>query len=170
MRLGYVMVPGQGETDRTLTAVAEAGLARGLPLLAAVQHNTDCGYHCDMDLRILPGDTQFRISQNLGEESSGCRLDPAGLEAAVAEVAARLSGAGVLIVNKFGKHEADGRGFRSVIAEAIERDLPVLVGVNALNLGAFEAFAGPQAERLEPSVEDIVGWLADASKSGREVA
>ena len=162
MRLGYVMVPGQGETDRTLTAVAEAGLARGLPLLAAVQHNTDCGYHCDMDLRILPGDTQFRISQNLGEESSGCRLDPAGLEAAVAEVAARLSGAGVLIVNKFGKQEAEGRGMAPLIADALERNLPVLLGVNGLNLPAFQTFAGGLETALAADIDQVVEWCVSA--------
>ncbi len=160
MRLGYVMVPGQGETDRTLTAVAEAGLARGLPLLAAVQHNTDCGYHCDMDLRILPGDTQFRISQNLGEESSGCRLDPAGLEAAVAEVAARLSGAGVLIVNKLGKHEAEGRGFRPLIGQALAEGCAVLVGVNDRNLSGFLAFAEGMEQPVAP--EAALDWLHEA--------
>ena len=29
-------------------------------------------------------------------------------------------GADVLIVNKFGKHEAEGRGFRMVVAEALK--------------------------------------------------
>ena len=43
-----------------------------------------------------------------------------------------------MIVNKFGKHEASGRGFRMVIAEAIERNIPVIVGVSALNLGDFK--------------------------------
>ena len=34
-------------------------------------------------------------------------------------VAARMAGARLLIVNKFGKHEAEARGFRSLIAEAL---------------------------------------------------
>jgi Protein of unknown function (DUF2478) len=45
-----------------------------------------------------------------------------------------------LIINEFGKHEAEGRGFRAVIAKALSEDSPVLVGVNALNLLALEAF------------------------------
>ena len=172
MKIAYTMAQGRGDTDLLLFAAAQKLATRGYRTCGTVQINTDCDTHpCDMDVQILPDGPVLRISQSLGREAKGCRLDPSVLEKAVGLVAARLAGqVDVLIVNKFGKHEADGRGFRSVIAEAIERDLPVLVGVNALNLGAFEAFAGPQAERLEPSVEDIVGWLADASKSGREVA
>ena len=62
---------------------------------------------------------------------------------AVGLVATGLSsGADLLIVNKFGKHEAEGRGFRDVIAEAVAMDIPVLVGINALNRSAFESFCG----------------------------
>lgn len=35
----------------------------------------------------------------------------------------------LLIVNKFGKHEAMGRDFRSAIAAAVEWDVPVLLGL-----------------------------------------
>jgi hypothetical protein len=73
-------------------------------------------------------------------------------------------------VNKFGKHEADGRGFRSVIAEAISRDIPVLVGVNSLNLDALQEFVGPAATELEPSGSVLVSWLQAAMGKERDVA
>lgn len=38
------------------------------------------------------------------------------------------------------KGEAQGRGFRTVIAEAISKDMPVLVGLNELNRPAFPRF------------------------------
>jgi hypothetical protein len=77
--------------------------------------------------------------------------------------ASLAGGADLLIVNKFGKHEADGRGFREVIAEALARGIPVLVGLNGLNLPAFEGFAGGLAVPLPPEEEALSAWVLAAS-------
>ena len=81
-----------------------------------------------------------------------------------------LRGADVLIVNKFGKHEAEGRGFRDVIAEALARDMPVLVGTNGLNRPAFDAFAGGLAVELAPAAAEIDAWIGRALATGRDAA
>lgn len=171
MNIAYTMGPGRGDTDLLLFSVAQELAARGYRTCGTVQINTDCGDHpCDMDVQVLPDGPVLRISQNLGRESKGCRLDASAIETAVGLVTTQLvADADVLIINKFGKHEADGRGFRTVIAEAIARDVPVLVGVNALNLGAFQEFVGPQANRLEPTEKAIVNWLDAVSQVGRVV-
>lgn len=57
----------------------------------------------------------------------------------------------LLIVNKFGKHEASGRGFRDEIAEAFAMAIPIIVGVNALNKRDFETFACGAAWQLPPT-------------------
>ena len=79
------------------------------------------GYHyCDMDVRVLPNGPMIRISQNLGRAARGCRLDAGALEAAVVMAERGIAaGADLLIVNKFGKQEAEGHGFRALIAEAL---------------------------------------------------
>ncbi|GFE63267.1 hypothetical protein KIN_03410 [Litoreibacter roseus] len=155
------MASGRGDTDLLLLEVSQRLTADGIRCAGTVQINTiRAAGSCDMDVRVLPDGPTLRISQNLGSASRGCRLDPSSLEAAVGQVATVLEfGADLLIVNKFGKHEADGRGFRDVIAQAIGRDIPVLVGVNALNLEAFKAFAGPEASPLAPSAETICQWV-----------
>ena len=112
-----------------------------------------------MDVRVLPDGPVFRISQALGPGARGCRLDPAALEASVAAVERRFAaGADLLIVNKFGKHEAEGRGFRNLIAEALCGEVPVLCGVNALNHDAFLAFCAGEAERLPPDLASLTDW------------
>jgi len=84
-----------------------------------------------------------------GPEARGCRLDADALETAAGHVAARLTaGADLLIVNKFGKHEAEGRGFREMMATAVDLNVPVLVGLNGLNRDAFEAFSGGAARQV----------------------
>ncbi|WP_171120569.1 MULTISPECIES: DUF2478 domain-containing protein [unclassified Ruegeria] len=163
MYLAYVTTTERGATDRLLSAAAEQLLKTGAQLAGVVQTNTECAdsSKCDMDVRVLPAGETIRISQSLGEQSRGCRLDPAALEQAVGYVTSSLADAPqLLVVNKFGKHEADGRGFRPVIAEALALDIPVLVGVNGLNREKFEAFTDGAAEQIAPEVDAIIEWFA----------
>lgn len=163
MKLAYTMAPGRGDTDLMLERLAANLTSRGITCCGTVQINSercDAG-PCDMDVRVLPDDAVLRISQDLGPQARGCRLDPAALETAVGLVAANLSaGADLLIVNKFGKHEAEGRGFRDVIAAAVAMDIPVLVGLNALNQPAFEIFAEGLAIQLPPEPVALMAWVA----------
>jgi len=112
-----------------------------------------------MDLHVLPGGTVIRISQSLGALSEGCRLDPDGLERAVGLVDRALEAhPKLLIVNKFGKQEVEGRGFRPLIGKALAMGLPVLVAVNRQNAEGFAAFADGLAEPLPPEVAEVLSW------------
>ena len=161
MKLACTMAPGRGDTDLLLERLATELGARGLGCCGVVQINSeraDAG-PCDMDVRVLPDGPVLRISQDLGPQARGCRLDPAALETAAGLVATSLlSGADLLIINKFGKHEAEGRGFRNVIAKAVAMNVPVLVGLNELNRDAFEAFAGDMPVRLSSDIEVLMEW------------
>lgn len=161
MKLAYTMAPGRGDTDLVLHALACSIIEQGHRPVGTVQINTESDTGpCDMDVKILPDGATIRISQTLGRASRGCRLDPAALEAAVGLVEAELfKGADCLIVNKFGKHEAEGRGFRPVIADALARDIPVLVGINRLNQDAFIDFVDGLATELVPELSVLENWL-----------
>jgi Protein of unknown function (DUF2478) len=171
--LAYTMAPGRGDTDLILQALAHDLGASGLQCCGIVQINSeraDTG-PCDMDVRVLPDGPVLRISQELGPSARGCRLDPTALETAVGLVAARLSsGADLLIINKFGKHEAEGRGFRDVIAQAVAMNVPVLVGLNSLNREAFEAFAGGLAVQLPSERAALRAWVDRAVAFAEAVA
>jgi hypothetical protein len=164
MRLAFVSVSGRGATDAVLEAVVALLGAEGTALAGTVQTDSrrEGRSKCDMDLRVLPDGPVLRISQDLGEMARGCRLDGGALEVAAAEVARRLEGAALLVVNKFGKQETLGRGMVPVIVEAIGRDIPVLVGVNGLNRPAFLEFAGGLAEALPAEPEAIAAWARAA--------
>lgn len=149
--LGFVTIEDSvGGADRILAATADALHAQGLRLAGAVQHNLDRGdgSDCDMDLRIL-GDAGpvIRISQNLGACAEGCRLDTGALALAIGRAQAVLAqGADLVIVNKFGKQECYGRGFREFIAQALHDGIPVLLSVPPEQLAGFHEFAGDLAE------------------------
>ena len=132
MRLAHVVTTRRGGTDRLLTRFAAECRRAGLRPAGLVQANTARAgtHHCDMDVTVLPDGGTYRISQSLGRGARGCRLDAAALEQAVSEVRQGLAAArpDILVVNKFGRHEAAGGGFRDVIAGALMDDVPVLVG------------------------------------------
>ena len=159
--LGYVTGTGRGEVDSLLRDVADRLQAEGWPLAGAVQYNVETGPEskCHMDLQVLSGTERVRISQDLGALPRGCRLDPQGLERVVGLVSAGLQrGAALLLVNKFGKQELEGRGFRPVIGEALSSGVPVLVAINHGNLDAFLGFAGDLGEALTQDADAIADW------------
>ena len=164
--LGYVLAEGRGEADLILADVAGRLEAAGWNLTGVVQINQDHpvpGRACHMDLAILQGNRRIRISQDLGALAQGCRLDPSALETAVGLVEGALDaemagGPRLLIVNKFGKQETEGRGFRPVIGRAMAMGLPVLVAVNSGNMAAFHVFAEGIGAALPADAEAVIGW------------
>ncbi|MFN3575971.1 MAG: DUF2478 domain-containing protein [Tabrizicola sp.] len=160
MRLAYVTLQGRGRTDALIAVVADRLQMDGLRLAGTVQSNIERPDRrkCDMDLRILPDGPVVRISEDRGDLARGCTLDSGALEQSVAEVQQRLPGADILVVNKFGKREAEGKGLVPVIGDAVELGIPVLVGVNGLNLAAFLAFAGDEAVALPTDIASVVQW------------
>ncbi|MFD1330182.1 DUF2478 domain-containing protein [Mycoplana ramosa] len=159
-QLAHVSIEGRGETDRFLSVLAERLEMSGLRLSGTVQANTERADRrkCDMDLRVLPDGPTLRISEDRGALSRGCILDHGALEQAVAEVSRRLHGTDLMIVNKFGKREAEGHGMVPVIAEALEAGIPVLAGVNKLNLEHFLSFAGGMSLALPADIRQVVDW------------
>jgi hypothetical protein len=147
--------------DTILQAVARVLGALDYRLVGAVQHNPSrpdrC--RCDMVLEDLATGQAIAISEDRGPAARGCRLDPAALEQLVGAAAAGLdAGADLLIANRFGKREAEGRGFRPVIEQALTSGVPVLLAVSAANLDSWDAFAGALDERLEPSLVSVIRW------------
>ncbi|MCX7646754.1 MAG: DUF2478 domain-containing protein [Rhodobacteraceae bacterium] len=161
--LGYVIASGHGAADRLLAGVAERLAAEGLALAGAVQVNREAGAgrRPHMELLLLAGRRRLRISQDLGPHARGCRLDPAAMAEAAGQMEAALGAEpppALLVVNKFGKAEAEGRGFRPAIGAALAAGIPVLTAVNRANLAAFEAFAEGLAEPLPAEAGAVIGW------------
>lgn len=157
--LGFVTITANGAANHLLADTAATLEAQGLRLAGAVQQNLDRGADqpCDMDLRILGDGAVIRISQNLGVDAESCRLDSGALAQAVARAEAVLAqGADLVIVNKFGKQECFGRGFRDFIATALAQGIPVLVSVPPEQLAGFHAFAAGLAEPVAEAA--VLDW------------
>lgn len=145
-----VYQPGAG-IDDIMRDIAAHLRGRGWRLAGFVQLNEprQLGARCNMTLQELSSGERLAISENRGREARGCMLDVAELVRGVAIASAALADRpDLLMVNKFGKTEAAGRGFLPVIVEAIESGVPVLIAVPAANLHAWLAFAGDYSVML----------------------
>ncbi|TCM86980.1 DUF2478 domain-containing protein [Rhodovulum steppense] len=101
----------------------------------------------------------FGISQALGPGATGCRLDPRGLAAAAgAALVALDAGADLVVLPRFGKAEAEGGGFRTVIERACACGIPALVAVRPDYAAAWEAFTGGLAQNLSPEPRALLDW------------
>jgi nucleoside-triphosphatase THEP1 len=160
--IGYVVTTGQGEGDGFLAGIAQALAASGLSLAGAIQSNYvfDPERRCHMDLTLLGSGQVIRISQDRGRHARGCRLDAQGLAFAVGQVEARLDRgeAALLIVNKFGKSELEGEGFRDVIGKALVAGVPVLTTISPAARAGFLDFAGEFAVELPPDMGTVLDW------------
>jgi hypothetical protein len=168
MHLGYITIQGRGLIDDCLSEAVALMQAQGLRLsgtvrLLPVDHRA---HPCDMRLQVLPDGPVHRISQALGAGSRGCRLDTGQIETLAAEVEARVAGSDLLVVNKFGKQECHGRGLRPAILQALDRAIPVIVGVNAQNEQEFLAFADAAATQLAADPRAILSWANAALNAG----
>lgn len=154
-----------GVADRILAHAAKRIRDEGVRLAGVIQHNTDCGDRscCTMTLEELSTGRLIKISEDRGAHAQGCRLDTRALEEAVGLVGSAIeAGADLLIVNKFGKRECEGHGFRATIDAALSAGLPVLVGVNEQSAGGWTDYAQEFALRLPLDQSAIDAWLQDA--------
>jgi nucleoside-triphosphatase THEP1 len=137
--------------DQALRRVVREWEAMGHRLAGVVQRDAPRAgrNHCDMTLEELSTGVAIEISQDRGPHARGCRLDTGEMARAIhlASVAL-LRGADLLVLNKFGKTEAEGGGFRALIGEAVERGVPVLIAVPYRNIDPWRAFAGDLAREI----------------------
>jgi nucleoside-triphosphatase THEP1 len=144
-----------------MRTIADHLLTYGVALAGFVQRNEACvgRTRCDMILEELSSGQRFGLSEDRGPHARGCMLDVDELLRAVGEATRALeTGADLAVVNKFGKTEAEGGGFRPLVVEALSRDVPVLIAVPYRNLEAWRLFA--DAYSCDHAIEALTGDAA----------
>lgn len=151
--------------DATLARVAQTLRRAGVRLAGAIQRGTERPdrAHPDMILEDLATGRLVTISEDRGPAASGCRLDVLALEEAAGLARAGLdAGAELLIVNRYGKREAEGHGFRQVIEAAVSRELPVVLVISEEYVPAWEAFASGLDAPAPADAEALADWCLAA--------
>jgi hypothetical protein len=106
---------------------------------------------------------ELLLAQDFDPNASGCRLDINRLQNAGARVADALgSGADLLIINRFGKRERDGKGLGYLIERALDASIPVVIAVSSHRFADWTAFAG-ETPRLACDRSALDAWWRKVS-------
>jgi hypothetical protein len=153
---------GEGlATDLLLTDIAHRLRDAGLKLAGAVQSNSPAPRRsqCEMTLEDLATGRCTKASEDRGPLARGCRLDAGALEDIVGLAASSLGpDTALVLINRFGKQEAEGHGFRPMIENAVLLDVPVLTAVNRAHLESWSQFVGGEPVLLRPARQDVARW------------
>jgi hypothetical protein len=170
VRLAAVVYQAGFQIDDFLARAANLLRADHIRLGGALQENARgaAGLCAAMTLIDLTSQSRFRISQDLGSQAEGCRLDARGLT----EIGALLDrplghDIELLILNRFGKAEAEGGGLRSAFARAIEAGIPVMTAVRSPYTEAWAEFHGRLAIDLIPDLAAVLAWCRESVRELR---
>jgi hypothetical protein len=152
-----VYVEGQ-DPDEILREFAFRLNANGHRAVGIVQlgrHYPDA----DLSATLVPTGEQLRLFQDMDACSAGCRLDVGQLTGAGERIARILDeGADILIVNRFGRQEREGKGLAYLIAQALGTDIPVVIAVPSHRFSDWIAFAGGMTVKLHCDRESLDAW------------
>ncbi|GKQ52046.1 DUF2478 domain-containing protein [Bradyrhizobium sp. Ce-3] len=103
--------------------------------------------------------------------ATGCKLDLSRLQAAGARVADALAdGADLVIINRFGKRERDGKGLGFVIERALDADIPVVIAVSRSSFADWITFAGGMSVKLACDRHALEAWWHNVSlRTARQI-
>jgi nucleoside-triphosphatase THEP1 len=153
------LVYEQGQDpDHVLQEFADGLKARGFRVVGLVQ----TGHHCvdaQLSATLLHTGEQLRLLQNLGSCATGCRLDVGQLLDAGAQVANAIDqGADLVIVNRFGRQECEGKGLSFLIERALGAEIPVVIAVPRHRFADWIRFAAGMSVKLHCSRETLDAW------------
>ena len=110
----------------------------------------------------LAQDFDLRRQAAAGSTSAGCRTRPPGSPSAMD------AGADLVIVNRFGKRERDGKGLSHLIERALDADIPVVIAVSSDSFADWIKFAGGMSVKLACDPTALGQWWNNVSMRGSE--
>ncbi|MGA7803502.1 DUF2478 domain-containing protein [Bradyrhizobium sp.] len=157
-----VYEPGQNP-DAVLRAFAIELKTRGYRAVGLVQH----GQHCtdaELSAVLVHSGEELPLLQDLGACATGCRLDVGRLLEAGSQVACAIeAGADLVIINRFGKREREGRGLCYLIDRALDADIPVVIAVPSHRFADWIRFAEGMSVKLACERRALQTWWSALS-------
>ncbi len=161
---GTLVYDGAMEVDRLMADAVERLREEGARVGGVLQHfgeRLPSGKRSMWIDNVSTGAT-FRLDCPRGPGATACVLDPDALTRAACAVRRAIeAGNDLIVVNRFGNAEAEGRGLRSEIADALCAGTPVLIAVRYSLLPDWEGFLGAPADVILPRLDAILNWFRD---------
>src|ERR1700742_3865803 len=112
-----------------------------------------------LSAELLHNGETLLLAQDPDPSARGCKLDVSRLLGAGQRVAEALEqGADILVVNRFGKRERDGKGLAYLIDRAIEAKLPVVIAVSREHFSEWIKFAEGMTVKLACDRHALDAW------------
>jgi Protein of unknown function (DUF2478) len=126
------------------------------------------GHHCTdapkLSAMLVHTGEELQLYQNLGTCATGCRLDVGQLLDAGSQVASAIDeGADLVIVNRFGRQEREGKGLTYLIERALSADIPVVIAVPSHRFADWIRFADGMSVKLRCGREALDAWWGAVS-------
>ena len=155
------------DPDAVLRDFANGLIAKGHRVVGMVQAG-QCADSSLSAVLVHNGETLL-LAQDFDPAASGCRLDLSRLQNAGARVEEALAaGADLLIINRFGKRERDGKGLSHLIGRALDADIPVVIAVSGERFGDWIKFAGGMTVKLGCERHALDEWWHTVSLGSAE--
>jgi hypothetical protein len=165
--MAAVVYGADDDPDRVLSDFAADLRRAGRRPVGVVQIGRNCrSENPRLGVVMLPDGHVVELASHEETRATGCRLDfdqLAGLAAAIED------GADLVILDRFGRSEAEGSGLIDLIPQAIEADIPVLLAVPEWRFPALIRFSNGMNVRLACRREALDHWWRTvAGRSGRD--
>ncbi|UCV05066.1 DUF2478 domain-containing protein [Dechloromonas denitrificans] len=158
--IAAVVQRDNGGIDDLVAGFAISLINRGWRVRGLVQEMHQGRHGCAFSLVDLDDGKLYPITHDLGQHSTSCRLDTAGIAEASA-VLRRIAeeGANLAVFNRFSGLEAHGEGFSAEMLEIMSREIPCLCVVPEKHLAAWRQFTGGLAIELEGNRAALESWF-----------
>ena len=163
------LVYEQGQDpDFVLRGFASDLNARGYRAVGLVQLGQHCVDRPGLSALLVHSGQQLELLQDLGACATGCRLDVGQLLNAGTELANVIDqGADLLIINRFGRQEREGKGLLYLVERALSADIPVVIAVPCHRFAEWIRFTDGMSVRLNCDRGSLNGWWrAVSARSG----
>jgi nucleoside-triphosphatase THEP1 len=157
------------EADRLIDGFVGQLQGQGRQVMGLRQRlKGDCASGCGIHLQSIDTGGYHRMTQELGSGSISCNVDAEALELLAVSLMNDLNkNVDLVVINRFGKREAEGAGFCCVIERAIELELPVLTVVKDAWRDTWLDYGGDWVTTLPMESAAIMQWYSSVKDANR---
>jgi hypothetical protein len=144
------------EPDPKLREFVQDLMVRGYRVVGLIQTRLGDG---SAAVTVLPTGKTISFAQTLGAVPNSSSLGSCDLAVAAARIDALIdSGVDLVIINRFGKLEAEGAGLVDEIARAVSFDIPVVVAVPEFRFSEWLSFCRGMGVKLSCRNGSLQSW------------
>jgi hypothetical protein len=170
--MAAVVYGASDDPDRLISGFAADLRRSGRRPVGVVQRGRSCRSDDPrLGVTLLPDGEVVGLALDDEPASGGCRLDRDRLASLSMRLAAAIDdGADLVIINRFGRSEAEGKGLINLIPQALDADIPVLIAVPERRFAAWIRFSEGMNVRLACRRDALDRWWRTVAGAPRKSA